>query len=134
MSHVAQYQCSLTKVDLVILKKVLDFLAKKLNGKVVDKIKDYYGNEVKEWEGKKLIGAITTPNVPKGIGIIANDDNTISFVGDSYRCSQDFNELRKNIEFTYKQMALVIKMVEKGARVVEIKEIDNDKVYIKLEV
>ena len=139
MSQIGQYKCSLGKVNEKILEKALNYLARKMNGLVAGaKIRNYGGNELSEWQGKKILAAISTDAVPRGIGV-AFDNGRIVLVGDGYGHNQAFNELRgvleKKIQFVYKQMAVIIGMMaRKNAKLVEHEDLGNGRTRIRIEV
>ena len=135
MSHIGQYACSLGAVNLDVLKRALAFIAAKQGGRVTNSIKDYDGNTLTEWEGKPIIAALSLPSLNYGIGITQNDDGTLNFVGDPYRCEDAFSKAKSDIEFAYRQMAAIIAVnAQLNMELKEQEEIDDDMVVIRMEV
>jgi len=113
MSHIATYAASLGQVNENLLKQALEIVAKKFGGQVVDSIKDYYGKNLTSWDGSPITAGIQTPSVKRGIGITMKN-GILQFVGDNYGCENKFSELRKEIELTYKKLALAKALKESG--------------------
>ena len=113
MSHIATYTASLGQVNQDLLKQALEIVAQKLGGQVTDSIQDYYGKNIRDWDGSAILHGIKTPNVKRGIGV-SMKNGILQFVGDGYGYESKFRELRSEIELTYKKLALAKALKESG--------------------
>lgn len=135
MSHNEVNKSRLTSVNETLLKKCLEILAQKLKGKIAPTFSDYSGNEISEWMGDKIIAAIKTSEVPRGIGIILKGGK-LQFIGDGYGVSSAYNKLKFQIESTYestyRQLGAIFVLSEMGY-MVETPQRIGSKTLIKAE-
>lgn len=110
----------MTSVNETLFKKCLEMLAKNVGGQVSTTFSDYYGKEMSSWNGNKIIAAIKTPQVPRGIGMIVRDGK-LEFVGDNYGVTTAYSKLKFQIESiyetTYRQLGLIQSLSEMGYEV-----------------
>lgn len=116
MSHIEVNKTKLKNVNEDLLQQALLLVAKKHGGKVSQSIKDYYGGTIAKWEEQKIIGAISTPGVKRGLGLIIKEGQ-LQLVGDDFDCQVAFDELKKEIEGTYKKLAQVKALLSLGYKV-----------------
>ncbi len=138
MSHIAEYQCSLNKVDPELLKKAMEMVAKNRDGKVtatVDSVDER--DNVAEWHGKKIFGAIRTKDLPQGVGIILDKngkptyaydklyvaEKTTNFVRNSTfhklakQSEDEMHAIQAAVERTYKTLAIGVALKKMGCDV-----------------
>lgn len=116
MSHVSTNTSTLNAVNNELLKTTLNLVAKKHGGKVSRTISDFYGKELDEWNGSKMLGAVKTSTVKRGVGLIMKNGQ-LHFVGDSYGAESHFAQLRQDIESTYTKLALIAALSQEGFEV-----------------
>lgn len=105
MSHIATYGTSLCQVNSELINQTLEIVAEQLGGEKTNSITDYYGKELTEWNGARIINGIKTRAAKRGVGITIKN-GVLQFVGDDYGCTKGFAELKEEIELTYKKLAL----------------------------
>ena len=110
---------SLGQVDQDLFQQALKIVAEKFGGTVEKSIKDYYGKELTEWEGAPIIGAIKTPAVKRGLGFIMKNGK-LQCVGDSYGCESQYKALQKEVERTYRALALARALTETSWEISDI--------------
>lgn len=121
MSHNSTNSSQLTVINRDLLKKCLELIAKRFGGKVSATFSDYYGKEVSSWMGEKIVGAIKTPSVPRGIGMIIRNGR-LEFVGDNYGVVKAYIALIAEIESIYRKLGLILALSQEGYEV-DIQEI-----------
>ena len=113
MSHIAVYKTTLGEVNIDILKKALEILAlKETDLEIRNYIEDYYGKKHSSWEGNKIIGAIFSRQLQKGVGVSVNKQGHLVLV--SHELGSAFEKIKAGIEHVYKVVALVIVLQNMG--------------------
>lgn len=135
MSHIAEYGCSLTKVDPELLKKAMELVARNRGGKVtatVDSVDER--DNVSQWHGKKIFSAIRTKDLPQGVGIILDNngkptyaydklyvaEKTTNFVRNATfhklakQSEDEMNAIKAEVEKTYKTLAVAVALNKMG--------------------
>jgi len=79
MSHYSIAKLKLKNVNVNLLKKTIEELARELNGEIVSEISDYYGNKRTDF----IVG-IRTPEMYRGVGIRVNDNGELEIIGDFF--------------------------------------------------
>ncbi|MBI2449956.1 MAG: hypothetical protein HYV47_00295 [Candidatus Nealsonbacteria bacterium] len=113
MSHIAVYKTTLGEVNTDILKKTLEILALEETGiEIRDYIEDYYGKKHSSWEGNKIIGAIFSRQLQKGVGVSVDKQGHLVFI--SHELGPAFEKIKARIEHIYKVVALAIALQNMG--------------------
>jgi len=120
---------SLVKVKIknpneTLLKKVVEQIAKDLNGQIVTEIVDYNGNVRTDF----LIG-VKTPAIRRGIGITLNKDGEVEIVGDFWRVRNEVNQFQEMLVQGYAKEAMKLALQARGYAVQEAKQ--GDKVLLR---
>ncbi len=100
MSHIARCKTQLKNCDREMMKQVIGFLAAKHNGNTITTVKDYYGTENRVDIGLK------TQSFDRGIGIVFNQDGTVTFIYDDFNREHEVAELKDEITQTYTAQAV----------------------------
>lgn len=108
MSSVNLCRSALGIMNIGVLKKALEVIAKEEGIEITDYVTDHYGKRYTSRDGHKILGSLITRELPKGIGVAVDKDGKLIFVGDSYGCDAAFNKMKERIEFTYQKLALII--------------------------
>lgn len=81
MSHVSVHRTTLGSVNIDILKKALEVLTlEETNLEIRDYIEDWYGKKHTSWEGNKIIGAIFSKDLQKGVGVSIDKQGHLIFI------------------------------------------------------
>lgn len=100
MSHIARIKTQIGEVNEDVLDEALDLICKAEEGtELTTAVTSDYGATVSSDR------AIKTKALPRGIGMSYKNKQTLEFIGDSYRVSTEFDELRKLIVQTYQTIA-----------------------------
>ena len=112
MSHISRSKSKLgRKVNKSLMKEAAKMVAKRLNGKVSDKVHDYRGGN-----STKVDVAISTNDIPYGIGISVTPDG-VEFVGDSWNIEHSWEEVKKQVNQTYSTLAYAAAVRKQGYNV-----------------
>lgn len=111
MSSIIVARTSLGNVNIDILKKVLEVLG--LEGlEIRDHIKDYYHASHTSWGGNKIIGAIFTKDLARGVGVSVDKQGHLIFV--SHESGAAFEEIKSKVEKTYKLIEFITEIQQMG--------------------
>lgn len=114
MSHVAIYKSRLKQVHVDVLKRAIGMAAKTVGGKAGDSITNYGGGSVSAVNGLTVVGAITTNDIPRGVGVVIGDNGEPKFVGDFSGCRDAAEKLQKAVESAYIQIAISHALQQQG--------------------
>lgn len=114
MSHVAVYKSTLAQVNVNLLKRAINMAAKTVGGEAGDSIITYQDNAVTEMNGMPIVGAITTRDVIRGIGVTIDSNGKPEFVGDDGDCRDAAIKLQKAVESAYVQIVVTIALQQQG--------------------
>jgi len=116
MSHIAVYRTTLGDVNIDILKKALEVLAlEETDLEIRYYIEDWYGKKHTSWEGDKIIGAIFSKELQKGVGVSVDKQGHLIFV--SHDRGPALEKVKAKAEQTYKVVTLVIALQNMGYEV-----------------
>lgn len=121
MSHIAVYRTTLGDVNIDILNKALEVLTlEEDNLEIRDYIEDYYGGKHTTWEGNKIIGAIFSRELQKGVGVSIDKQGHLIFV--SHDRGQALEKVKTGIEQTYKLIVLITALQKMGYEISMLQE------------
>lgn len=111
MSHFSICKVKIKNPNIELLKQAVEFLAKELNGEIVDKIFDYYGKEMTDF-----IIAIKTEKIFRGVGVKI-ENGEVKLVGDFYQVHSAIDNFQKNLVKTYTSLAVANSLKSMGYNV-----------------
>lgn len=117
MSHIAKYGTALRGVNPQLMRSALEVVAKKFGGQISKSVADYSGHQVKDWDGSEIFLALKTDKLPSGVAVVLDEKNNPSFVALVDQGGSAIAELRKEIEFTYKTLAVHAALDQLGYKV-----------------
>lgn len=113
MSHIAQTETKIKKVNESIMQQTLELIAKaepKLS--IGTTYKDYSQNNV------AADAALFTPDLPRGLGLKwRNSLNALVFEGDSFNHRPEYNRLQELVVSTYHTLVTKQALTELGLQV-----------------
>ncbi len=116
MSHYSISKVELKGANLDLLRRALENIAQRQGGKIVNEIRDYYGNLRSDID----IGIIT-PKLHRGVGIRVKEDG-IELVGDFYGYRHHFENFKQELLMEYTAVAMEDALQEMGYMVQEERE------------
>lgn len=127
MSHIAVYKTTLGDINTDILNKALEVLSLEENDlEIRNYIEDYYGNKHSVWQDNKIIGAIFSRELRKGVGVSIDKQGHLIFA--SHDRGPALEKVKAGVEQTYKLIALINALQEMGYEVSMLNETKNAKV------
>ena len=128
MSHIAVYRTTLGDVNIDILKKALEVLAlEETNLEIRDYVEDWYGKKHTSWGGNKIIGAIFSKELQKGVGVSIDKQGHLIFV--SHDRGPALERVKTGIEQTYKLIVLITALQKMGYEISPLQEEEKMKIY-----
>ncbi len=124
MSHFSLVKVKIKNPNETLLKKVVEQIAKDLNGQIVTEIVDFNGNVRTDF----LIG-VKTPAIHRGIGIALNKDGEVEIIGDFWRVRNEVNQFQEMLVQGYAKEAMKLALQARGYAVQEAKQ--GDKVLLR---
>ncbi len=116
-------------VNVDILKMALEVIAEDEGIEVGDSTEEYFGTRRTSLQGFRIIGSLTTSELPRGIGAAVNKEGKLKYVGDKYGCEDAFKKMQDRIDLKYTAVTLILGAQEEGYEV-STEKVGKDSVKI----
>ena len=124
MSHFSISKIKIKNPNVELLKQAVEQLAQELNGEIVNEIKDFYGNIMKDF-----IIAIRTPTLSRGVGVSVSKDGELQLIGDFFGVHSAAEAFQKNLVKTYTALAVAKSLQSLGYNVQAQKQKEKVVIY-----
>ena len=113
MSHIASYRTQLYPLAELLYQAAVNVAARHEGGEVSTAYNDYYGHS------QEAHLAIRTRTVFRGVGMIIEEDGSLTFKGDRWGHREAFEALQREIVVEYQALAVQQALQTLGYRVQE---------------